>query len=104
MKVLAQQEGWRRPGNMPLVYTANWRHRGRSAYVFQMGEQWGAFITGRARRKSLIAQAIYKDHRCFTLYGHRAGYCRNRYQRSCECWRHACRCSAYTGRQAPTNG
>lgn len=59
MKVLAQKEGLSTAGNMPFDYHELPGTRGESAYVFKMGEVWGAFVQEGLGTKSLIAQAVY---------------------------------------------
>ena len=61
VKVLAQKEGLATAKNMPFGFREVEGTRGESAYVFQMGNQWGAFVQEGLGTKSLIAQAIYKD-------------------------------------------
>jgi phosphoribosylformylglycinamidine cyclo-ligase len=68
MKILAQQEGLATAGNMPFGFREVSGTRGESAYVFQMGEQWGAFVQEGLGTKSLIAQAVYEktgESACF---------------------------------------
>ena len=59
LKILAQKEGLATAGNMPFGYAEVEGTRGESAYVFKMGEQWGAFVQEGLGTKSLIAQAVY---------------------------------------------
>lgn len=61
MKVLAQQEGLATAAHMPFGFQEVAGTRGESAYVFKMGEQWGAFVQEGLGTKSLIAQSIYKS-------------------------------------------
>ncbi len=60
MKVLAQKEGLATAGNMPSGFKEVEGTRGESAYVFQMGDRWGAFVQEGLGTKSLIAQDVYK--------------------------------------------
>jgi len=60
MKVLAQQEGLATAGNMPFGFKEVEGTRGESAYVFQMGGTYGAFVQEGLGTKSLIAQAVYQ--------------------------------------------
>lgn len=60
LKILAQKEGLATANNMPFGFQEVEGTRGESAYVFQMGEQWGAFVQEGLGTKSLIAQAIYE--------------------------------------------
>lgn len=59
MKVLAQREGLATAGNMPSGFSEVEGTRGESAYVFKMGDRWGALVQEGLGTKSLIAQAIY---------------------------------------------
>ena len=59
MKVLAQKQGLVTAKNMPLGFSELDGTRGESAYVFAMGEQWGAFVQEGLGTKSLIAQDVY---------------------------------------------
>jgi phosphoribosylformylglycinamidine cyclo-ligase len=59
MKVLAQKEGLATAGNMPFGFREVAGTRGESAYVFSMGDRWGAFVQEGLGTKSLIAQAVY---------------------------------------------
>lgn len=61
MKILAQKEGLATAGNMPAGYKEVDGTRGESAYVFEMGDQWGALVQEGLGTKSLIAQSIYKE-------------------------------------------
>jgi phosphoribosylformylglycinamidine cyclo-ligase len=68
LKILAQKEGLATAGNMPTGFQEVEGTRGESAYVFRMGEQWGAFVQEGLGTKSLIAQAVYAktdDAACF---------------------------------------
>ncbi|HEX5744050.1 MAG TPA: AIR synthase-related protein [Candidatus Saccharimonadales bacterium] len=60
MKVLAQKEGLATAGNMPPGFKEVEGTRGESAYVFKMGDRWGAFVQEGLGTKSLIAQAVYE--------------------------------------------
>jgi phosphoribosylformylglycinamidine cyclo-ligase len=60
-KILAQQEGKATAKNMPLGFHEVEGTRGESAYVFDMGEQYGALVQEGLGTKSLIAQSIYND-------------------------------------------
>lgn len=60
-KVLAQQEAAATAGNLPFNFTEVSASRGESAYVFDIGETYGAFVQEGLGTKSLIAQAIYKE-------------------------------------------
>lgn len=60
-KVLAQNEGRATAKNLPFGFTEVEGTRGESAYVFDMGEMYGAFVQEGLGTKSLIAQSIYKD-------------------------------------------
>jgi phosphoribosylformylglycinamidine cyclo-ligase len=59
VKILAQQEGLATAKNMPFGFKEVDGTRGESAYVFQMGDLWGAFVQEGLGTKSLIAQAVY---------------------------------------------
>jgi phosphoribosylformylglycinamidine cyclo-ligase len=61
MKVLAQKEGLKTIKNLPFDYSEVDGTRGESAYVFKMGEIWGALVQEGLGTKSLIAQAVYKQ-------------------------------------------
>lgn len=60
MKVLAQKEGLATVKNLPAGFEEVKGTRGESAYVFKMGQQWGAFVQEGLGTKSLIAQAVYE--------------------------------------------
>lgn len=60
-KILAQKEGLETAGNMPYGYREVIGTRGESAYVFDMGDRYGALVQEGLGTKSLIAQSIYKD-------------------------------------------
>jgi phosphoribosylformylglycinamidine cyclo-ligase len=59
-KVLAQSEGAATSGNMPFGFKEIAGTRGESAYVFSMGETYGALVQEGLGTKSLIAQAVYE--------------------------------------------
>jgi phosphoribosylformylglycinamidine cyclo-ligase len=59
MKVLAQKEGLSTTTHMPFGFQELTGTRGESAYVFQMGEQWGALVQEGLGTKSLVAQTVY---------------------------------------------
>jgi phosphoribosylformylglycinamidine cyclo-ligase len=59
MKILAQQQGLATASNMPAGFAELSGTRGESAYVFAMGNQWGALVQEGLGTKSLIAQAVY---------------------------------------------
>ncbi|MEJ0072909.1 MAG: hypothetical protein WDN27_02360 [Candidatus Saccharibacteria bacterium] len=61
MKILAQKEGLATRANMPEGFTELDGTRGESAYVFSMGDSYGAFVQEGLGTKSLIAQAIYES-------------------------------------------
>ncbi|HEY5152412.1 MAG TPA: AIR synthase-related protein [Candidatus Saccharimonadales bacterium] len=61
LKILAQKQGLATAGNMPFGYREVDGTRGESAYVFEMGGLWGAFVQEGLGTKSLIAQAVYKQ-------------------------------------------
>jgi phosphoribosylformylglycinamidine cyclo-ligase len=60
-KVLAQKEGQATAKNMPYGFREVAGTRGESAYVFDMGDMYGALVQEGLGTKSLIAQSIYKD-------------------------------------------
>ena len=60
-KVLAQKEGLATAHNLPFGFKEVSGTRGESAYVFDMGEIYGAFVQEGLGTKSLIAQLIYSD-------------------------------------------
>lgn len=60
-KVLAQQEGKATSVNLPFGFKEVEGTRGESAYVFDMGELYGALVQEGLGTKSLIAQSIYAD-------------------------------------------
>jgi phosphoribosylformylglycinamidine cyclo-ligase len=59
-KVMAQKEGRATAKNLPFGFSEVAGTRGESAYVFNMGEMYGALVQEGLGTKSLIAQAIYK--------------------------------------------
>jgi phosphoribosylformylglycinamidine cyclo-ligase len=61
MKVLAQKEGLATIKNLPAGFSEVEGTRGESAYVFDMGGRWGAFVQEGLGTKSLIAQEIYRQ-------------------------------------------
>jgi phosphoribosylformylglycinamidine cyclo-ligase len=61
MKVFAQKEGLKTVKNLPFNYSEVTGTRGESAYVFKMGETWGALVQEGLGTKSLIAQAVYEN-------------------------------------------
>ncbi|HEX5797843.1 MAG TPA: AIR synthase-related protein [Candidatus Saccharimonadales bacterium] len=60
-KVLAQKEGRATAGNMPFGFKEVEGTRGESAYVFDMGDSYGALVQEGLGTKSLIAQTLYKE-------------------------------------------
>lgn len=58
-KVLAQKEGLATAGNLPFGFSEVPGTRGESAYVFDMGDMYGALVQEGLGTKSLIAQAVY---------------------------------------------
>lgn len=60
-KILAQKEGRATASNMPFGFKEVEGTRGESAYVFDMGEMYGALVQEGLGTKSLIAQKIYND-------------------------------------------
>lgn len=58
-KVLAQKEGLATVGNLPFGFSEVVGTRGESAYVFKMGDMYGALVQEGLGTKSLIAQAVY---------------------------------------------
>lgn len=60
-KVLAQKEGLATAKNLPFGFKEVDGTRGESAYVFDMGDMYGALVQEGLGTKSLIAQAIYKE-------------------------------------------
>ncbi len=61
LKVLAQKEGLATIKNLPAGFSEVAGTRGKSAYVFKMGEQWGALVQEGLGTKSLIAQTVYEQ-------------------------------------------
>ncbi len=61
MKILAQKQGLATAGNMPFGFSEVAGTRGESAYVFQMGDQWGAIVQEGLGTKSLVAQTVYEQ-------------------------------------------
>lgn len=59
-KVLAQREGLATAGNMPFGFKEVEGTRGESAYVFDMGDSYGALVQEGLGTKSLIAQRVYR--------------------------------------------
>lgn len=59
-KVLAQKEGTATTKNLPLGFKEVNGTRGESAYVFDMGDMYGALVQEGLGTKSLIAQSIYQ--------------------------------------------
>lgn len=60
-KVLAQKEGRATLDNMPFGFSEVEGTRGESAYVFDMGDSYGALVQEGLGTKSLIAQSIYNE-------------------------------------------
>jgi phosphoribosylformylglycinamidine cyclo-ligase len=58
-KVLAQKEGKATSRNMPFGFSEVAGTRGESAYVFDMGNMYGALVQEGLGTKSLIAQSVY---------------------------------------------
>lgn len=61
MKILAQKQGLATAGNMPFGFKEVAGTRGESAYIFEMGTLWGAFVQEGLGTKSLVAQAVYEQ-------------------------------------------
>ncbi len=59
LKVLAQKQGLATAKNLPAGFSEVAGTRGESAYVFRMGDRWGAMVQEGLGTKSLIAQAVY---------------------------------------------
>lgn len=59
-KVYAQKQGLETAVNMPFGFSEVNGTRGESAYVFDMGNMYGALVQEGLGTKSLIAQEIYK--------------------------------------------
>lgn len=60
-KVLAQKEGLATRKNLPSGYTEVEGTRGESAYVFNMGDRYGALVQEGLGTKSLVTQAVYQQ-------------------------------------------
>lgn len=60
-KVLAQKQGLATAKNMPFGFKEVDGTRGESAYVFDMGNMYGALVQEGLGTKSMIAQSIYQD-------------------------------------------
>lgn len=60
-KVMAQKEGKATSKNMSFGFSEVDGTRGESAYVFDMGDMYGALVQEGLGTKSLIAQHIYRD-------------------------------------------
>jgi phosphoribosylformylglycinamidine cyclo-ligase len=60
-KILAQKEAKATAKNLPFGFIEVEGTRGESAYVFDMGERYGAIVQEGLGTKSLIAQSIYED-------------------------------------------
>ena len=58
-KVLAQKQGQATSSNMPFGYSEVPGTRGESAYVFDMGDIYGALVQEGLGTKSLIARDVY---------------------------------------------
>ena len=58
-KVLAQMEGQATSSNLPYGYLEVAGTRGESAYVFDMGEFYGALVQEGLGTKSLVAREVY---------------------------------------------
>lgn len=61
VKILAQKQGLATSKNMPFGFKEVNGTRGESAYVFDMGEMYGALVQEGLGTKSLIAQSIYQE-------------------------------------------
>jgi len=59
-KILAQLEGLATAVNMPTGFSELEGTRGESAYVFDMGDMYGALVQEGLGTKSLIAQSVYE--------------------------------------------
>ncbi len=59
-KILAQKEGLATASNMPFGFKEVDGTRGESAYVFDMGDMYGALVQEGLGTKSLITQSIYE--------------------------------------------
>lgn len=60
VKILAQKEGLATAKNMPAGFAELGGTRGESAYVFAMGDTYGALVQEGLGTKSLVAQALYE--------------------------------------------
>jgi phosphoribosylformylglycinamidine cyclo-ligase len=60
IKVLAQNQGLATASNMPGGFKELSGTRGESAYVFNMGRIYGAFVQEGLGTKSLVAQKVYQ--------------------------------------------
>jgi phosphoribosylformylglycinamidine cyclo-ligase len=60
-KILAQKEGKATAKNIPFGFSEVEGTRGESAYVFNMGNMYGALVQEGLGTKSLIAQSVYAD-------------------------------------------
>lgn len=60
-KILAQTEGKATASNLPFGFREVEGTRGESAYVFDMGNRYGALVQEGLGTKSLIAQSIYEQ-------------------------------------------
>lgn len=60
-KVLAQKEGRATTKNLPFGFSEVAGTRGESAYVFDMGDMYGALVQEGLGTKSLIVQTLYKQ-------------------------------------------
>jgi phosphoribosylformylglycinamidine cyclo-ligase len=59
-KVLAQREGLATRSNLPFDYSEVPGTRGESAYVFEMGDIYGALVQEGLGTKSLVAREVYE--------------------------------------------
>jgi phosphoribosylformylglycinamidine cyclo-ligase len=59
-KVLAQRQGQATSANLPYGYAEVGGTRGESAYVFDMGEIYGALVQEGLGTKSLVAREVYE--------------------------------------------
>ncbi|HEV2403156.1 MAG TPA: AIR synthase-related protein [Candidatus Saccharimonadales bacterium] len=62
-KILAQKQGKATAKNLPFGFTEVPSTRGESAYVFDMGDMYGALVQEGLGTKNLIASSIYKQTR-----------------------------------------
>lgn len=60
-KVLAQREGKATSSNLPFGYSEVAGTRGESAYVFDMGDVYGALVQEGLGTKSLVARDVYES-------------------------------------------